>query len=137
MAKLGVRTIDELVGRTDLLHVKPSAAGSRAAKMDLDCILHNPAIAEQQASTLMPADTYDFHLENTLDMKVLMKKFKLGSKAAPERPAGGLQHRPRPGHHLWQRDHPQVRQLPARRCLHRRVHRRQAARALARSSPRA
>ena len=48
MAKLGVRTIDELVGRTDLLHVKPSAAGSRAAKMNLDCILHNPAICKQQ-----------------------------------------------------------------------------------------
>ena len=80
MAKLGVRTIDELVGRTDLLHVKPSAAGSRAAKMNLDCILHNPAIANSNVH-LVPADTYDFHLENTLDMKVLMKKFKLGSKA--------------------------------------------------------
>ncbi len=45
MAKLGVRTVDELVGRTDLLRVKPAAPGSRAAKMDLDCILHNPAIA--------------------------------------------------------------------------------------------
>ena len=80
MAKLGVCTIDELVGRTDLLHVKPSAAGSRAAKMNLDCILHNPAIANSNVH-FVPADTYDFHLENTLDMKVLMKKFKLGSKA--------------------------------------------------------
>ncbi|HCT68097.1 MAG TPA: glutamate synthase subunit alpha, partial [Faecalibacterium sp.] len=80
MAKLGVRTIDELVGRTDLLHVKPSAAGSRAAKMNLDCILHNPAIANSNVH-FVPADTYDFHLENTLDMKVLMKKFKLSSKA--------------------------------------------------------
>ena len=80
MAKLGVRTIDELVGRTDLLHVKPSAAGSRAAKMNLDCILHNPAIANSNVH-FVSADTYDFHLENTLDMKVLMKKFKLGSKA--------------------------------------------------------
>ena len=80
MAKLGVRTIDELVGRIDLLHVKPSAAGSRAAKMNLDCILHNPAIANSNVH-FVPADTYDFHLENTLDMKVLMKKFKLGSKA--------------------------------------------------------
>ena len=80
MAKLGVRTIDELVGRTDLLHVKPSAAGSRAAKMNLDCILHNPAIANSNVH-FVPADTYDFHLENTLDMKVPMKKFKLGSKA--------------------------------------------------------
>ena len=68
------------MGRTDLLHVKPSAAGSRAAKMNLDCILHNPAIANSNVH-FVPADTYDFHLENTLDMKVLMKKFKLGSKA--------------------------------------------------------
>ena len=80
MAKLGVRTVDELVGRTDLLRVKPAAPGSRAAELDLDCILHNPAIANSNVH-FVPADTYDFHLENTLDMKVLMKKFKLGSKA--------------------------------------------------------
>ena len=79
MAKLGVRTVDELVGRTDLLRVKDAAPGSRASKMDLDCILHNPAIANSNVH-FVPADTYDFHLENTLDMKVLMKKFKLGSK---------------------------------------------------------
>ena len=90
--------------------------------MNLDCILHNPAIANSNVH-FVPADTYDFHLENTLDMKVLMKKFKLGSKAPQsvrlESPTPTV-----PGCHLWQRDHPQVRQLPARRCLHRRVHRR-------------
>ena len=80
MAKLGVRTVDELVGRTDLLRVKPAAPGSRAAKLDLDCILHNPAIANSNVH-FIKEDSYDFHLENTLDMKVLMKKFKLGSKA--------------------------------------------------------
>ena len=85
MAKLGVRTIDELVGRTDLLHVKPSAAGSRAAKMNLDCILHNPAIANSNVH-FVPADTYDFHLENTLDMKVLMKKFKKDFDTAEPKP---------------------------------------------------
>ena len=79
MAKLGVRTIDELVGRTDLLHVKPSAPGSRSAKMNLDCILHNPAIVNSNVH-FVKEDTYDFHLEDTLDMKVLMKKFKLNSK---------------------------------------------------------
>ena len=81
MAKLGVRTIDELVGRTDLLRVKETASGSRASKMNLDCILHNPAI-ENSNVHFVKEDTYDFHLENTLDMKVLMKKFKLNSKAA-------------------------------------------------------
>ena len=71
MAKLGIRTIDELVGRTDLLKVKPAAPGSRASKMDLDCILHNPAI-ENSNVHFVKEDTYDFHLENTLDMKVLI-----------------------------------------------------------------
>lgn len=32
MAKLGVRTVDELVGRTDLLRVKDAAPGSRASR---------------------------------------------------------------------------------------------------------
>ena len=77
MARLGVRTMDELVGRTDLLHVKPCAG--RAAKLDLDAILHNPAIRDLNVH-YQPEDTYDFHLEKTLDMRVLMKKFKLGSK---------------------------------------------------------
>ena len=71
MAKLGVRTVDELVGRTDLLRVKPAAPGSRAAELDLDCILHNPAIANSNVH-FIKEDSYDFHLENTLDMKVLI-----------------------------------------------------------------
>ena len=79
MAKLGIRTIDELVGRTDLLHVKSAPADSRMSKMDLDCILHNPAIVNSNVH-FQKEDTYDFHLEDTLDMKVLMKKFKLSSK---------------------------------------------------------
>ena len=81
--------------------------------MNLDCILHNPAIPNSNIH-FVPADTYDFHLENTLDMKVLMKKFKLNSKNAPERDAGRLQHRPRLRCHLRQRDHPQIRRFPAR-----------------------
>jgi glutamate synthase (ferredoxin) len=79
MAKLGVRTVEELVGRTDLLHVKPAKAGSRAAELNLDAILHNPLI-ENPNVHFVPEDVYDFHLENTLDMKVLMKRFKLASK---------------------------------------------------------
>lgn len=67
------------VGRTDLLHVKPAPADSRMSKMDLDCILHNPAIVNSNVH-FQKEDTYDFHLEDTLDMKVLMKKFKLNSK---------------------------------------------------------
>ena len=41
-------------------------------------------------------------------MKVLLKKFKLGSKSAPERLPEGLQHRPCLWRHPRQRDHPQA-----------------------------
>ena len=58
MAKLGVRTIDELVGRTDLLKVKPAAPGSRASKMDLDCILHNPAIENSNVHFVKATGNY-------------------------------------------------------------------------------
>ena len=41
MAKLGVRTVDELVGRSDLLKVRDNLTG-HAAKLDLKNILENP-----------------------------------------------------------------------------------------------
>ena len=48
MAKLGVRTVDELVGRTDLLKVKAAPAGSRAGEMDLTALL------QQEGHTVTP-----------------------------------------------------------------------------------
>lgn len=42
MAKLGVRTVDELVGRTDLLKKKEHIPSERANKVDLSNILGNP-----------------------------------------------------------------------------------------------
>ena len=39
MAKLGVRTIDELVGRTDLLRVKEHPKSRHAATLNLSGIL--------------------------------------------------------------------------------------------------
>ena len=48
MAKLGVRTVDELVGRTDLLKVRPAPAGSRASENGLVGIVEKPAGGEHQ-----------------------------------------------------------------------------------------
>ncbi len=42
MAKLGVRTVDELVGRTELLKRKDDIPYSRAKEVDLSRILDNP-----------------------------------------------------------------------------------------------
>ena len=76
MAKLGVRTIDEMVGRSDLLKVKEDAKTPMAAKMDLSQILYNPYVGEKESVTFSPEKVYDFQLEKTLDEKVLLKKLE-------------------------------------------------------------
>ncbi|WP_294535334.1 glutamate synthase large subunit [uncultured Pseudoflavonifractor sp.] len=83
MAKLGVRTVDELVGRSDLLMVRTPAANPRAATVDLSAILRNPW-AGQPGQRFNPADVYDFHLENTVDLKFLEPT--LGEALAEGRP---------------------------------------------------
>ena len=74
MAKLGVRTIDELVGRTDLLKVKEVPTSERAATLDLSQILQNPYEGTKTPMTYNPKKIYDFELEKTLDERVLVKE---------------------------------------------------------------
>jgi glutamate synthase (ferredoxin) len=74
MSKLGVRTVDELVGRTDLLKMKDDIPEG-TTKLDLSNILNNPYVKEK--AVFDPKQVYDFELEKTLDEKVLLKQ--LGS----------------------------------------------------------
>ena len=74
MAKLGVRTIDELVGRTDLLKVKEEPTSERAATLDLSQILNNPYEGTKTPVTYNPKKIFDFELEKTLDERVLIKE---------------------------------------------------------------
>ncbi len=75
MAKLGVRTIDELVGRTDLLKRKENIDTARAAKVDLSSILGNP-YEGQPLRGYHDKLEYDFHLDQTVDERILLKKLK-------------------------------------------------------------
>ena len=75
MAKLGVRTLDELVGRTDLLKAKDISKDSRASKIDLSAIINNP-FADSKETKFDKNRLYNFELENTLDESVLLKHFK-------------------------------------------------------------
>ena len=86
MAKLGVRTVDELVGRTDLLKVKAAPAGSRASEMDLTALLQNPLV-ENTNVHFNAKDVYNFQLEKTPDMRILMKKFKKSFDSAEPKPS--------------------------------------------------
>ena len=75
MAKLGVRTVDELVGRSDLLKVRDNLTG-HAAKLDLKNILENPFASPKDKVIFDPKKVYDFELQKTADEKVLMKQMK-------------------------------------------------------------
>ena len=74
MARFGVRTLDELVGRTDLLKVKEVATSERAATLNLEQILDNPYEGTKTPMTFNPKKVFDFELEKTLDEKVLVRE---------------------------------------------------------------
>ena len=78
MAKLGVRTVDELVGRGDLLKAKEVSeeVALKVSKIDLSNILENPYAKEQKENRFDPKQMYDFELEKTIDERVLLKEFK-------------------------------------------------------------
>lgn len=84
MAALGVRTVDELVGRTDLLKVKENLSG-RQKEIDLSLILANPYRDSKVRHTFDPGQVYDFELEKTLDERVLLKQLRKALDAGQKR----------------------------------------------------
>ena len=83
MAKLGVRTVDELVGRADLLKVKENVTAGHAPEVNLDKII-NADFANERVQ-YNKKNVYDFKLDQTKDVTVLLKKLGKaldGKKAA-------------------------------------------------------
>ncbi|MCI8491148.1 MAG: glutamate synthase large subunit [Lachnospiraceae bacterium] len=75
MAKLGFRTIDEMVGRSDLLKPRGDLS-EREKEIDLSRILQNPFAGPKDKVTFDPKAVYDFELEKRKDTTVLLKKLK-------------------------------------------------------------
>ena len=75
MAKLGCRTIDEMVGRSDLLKVREDLSG-RDREIDLSNLLNNPFAGPKEKVTFDPKHVYDFELEKSKDVTVLLKQLK-------------------------------------------------------------
>ena len=76
MAKLGVRTVNELVGRSDLLTVKAFDKNDKASKIDMSNILNNPYVNQDLPRIFNPKDVYDFELQNTIDERVILSKLQ-------------------------------------------------------------
>lgn len=78
MSRLGVRTVDGLVGRTDLLKVRDRLSEAER-KMDLSRILLDMSGEERGQSTFRPERLYDFKLRDTKDESVLLASEKIVS----------------------------------------------------------
>jgi len=70
MAELGFRTVDEMIGRTDMLRANHAVDFWKAKGLDLSCLLYQPNLDSSvvRHCTL----TQDHKLEDTLDQKVLI-----------------------------------------------------------------
>ncbi len=73
MAKLGVRTLDELTGQTQYLKVRKDI-GEVTSKVDVSLLLDNP-YKNSKKHIFNPKKVYDFKLKATLDEKILLKQF--------------------------------------------------------------
>ncbi len=81
MAKLGVRSVEELCGRTDLLKLKDKQGFKRAALVDVSRLL---ATAGEQSDEWKKERTlFDFKLERTIDEKILLPWFENLSPQPP------------------------------------------------------
>ena len=71
MSRLGVRSVDELVGRTDLLRRKKDLS-QRERKVDLSGILLKPDLADRNQLVFRPENLFDFKLDETKDESDLL-----------------------------------------------------------------
>ncbi len=78
MAKLGVRSVEELCGRTDLLKLKDKQGFKRAGLVDMSRVLaSDPADSDWKSDRSL----FDFKLEKTVDEKTLLPLFEKNSDA--------------------------------------------------------
>jgi glutamate synthase (NADPH) large chain len=69
MAQMGFRTVDEMVGRVDMLEVQPAVDHWKARGIDLSAILYNPAVPGRVARRCV--QTQDHGLEQALDHQLI------------------------------------------------------------------
>jgi glutamate synthase (NADPH) large chain len=69
MAELGFRTVDEMVGRVDMLDVEPAVDHWKARGLDFSAILYNPPVPSRVSRRCV--QTQDHGLELALDHNIL------------------------------------------------------------------
>ncbi len=71
MAEMGFRTVDEMVGRVDMLEVQPAVDHWKARGIDLSAILYNPTVPGRVARRCVQPQNHG--LEQALDHQLLQQ----------------------------------------------------------------
>jgi glutamate synthase (NADPH) large chain len=71
MSQLGFRTINEMIGRTDKIEMSKAIQSFKTKGVDLSWLLYKPDVPDSVGKYC--TTTQDHHLEDTLDMRVLLK----------------------------------------------------------------
>jgi glutamate synthase (ferredoxin) len=71
MAELGFRTMDEMIGRADLLETKPALDHWKAKGVDLSRVLHQPDVAQDAGRRRVRAQEHG--LERALDVDLIAR----------------------------------------------------------------
>lgn len=74
MAKLGFRTVDEMIGRTDRLEPRRAIEHWKARNIDLSPLLYQPNVGDEVGRRCLVAQ--DHGLKDTLDQRVLLNLCK-------------------------------------------------------------
>ncbi len=71
MAQLGIRSFDEMIGRTDLLDMKKGIEHWKARKLDFSRVFHRPAMPAEVARRNV--ESQDHGLDRALDRKLIKR----------------------------------------------------------------
>ncbi|MBR1720933.1 MAG: glutamate synthase subunit alpha, partial [Treponema sp.] len=78
MARLGVRSVEELCGRTDLLKLKDRQGFKRADLVDMSRVLAKASASDWKSDRSL----FDFKLDKTIDLQKLVPDFEKSSEVA-------------------------------------------------------
>lgn len=73
LAEIGVRRLDEIIGRTDMLFVKPDHSTYKTSHLDFSKILYTPSEAKVNAILNVVDQKHD--IANVLDRKLISRSF--------------------------------------------------------------
>lgn len=73
LAEIGVRSLDEVIGRADMLRVKADSSTPKTAHLDLSRLLYMPAEATTNAITNVTAQKHD--IDHVLDRELISRAY--------------------------------------------------------------